>query len=387
MSWRNLKFQFVAILLLILGLTAAPSLVAQPTAQRCDGAYCYEKICTPGQSYCRYVSNRVCKPIAKEECTTQNVKKCHKVPLTACASQGANSCRPHLKRVCGYTSRYRTYAAEELSYYKKIPHLRPRHRYIGAPHAPRSPTQQAPGGHCRLQVVRECSAAPKPACHQAYKDECRYVPEKSCSRREAQDCRDEPKYVCDKGPDNCYERPIAGARVPSDLPSRPDGAGAYPKAPSDGKALPPHQPDDTYKKPKPEEEYEKTKPEQGSAPSKETTAPPLPPPLPMSPGQPAPVTAQSARQERPRQLVIDTRIVMVPIAGGLAAFGLFLLLASRRRTSQAKDRNRTRDVRIAYHGKSDPGTQHASHLAAPPIGPRITLRTVPGQRKVNITIG
>jgi hypothetical protein len=80
-------------------------------------------------------------------------------------------------------------------------------------------------------------------------------------------------------------------------------------------------------------------------------------------------------------------MVMVPIAGGLAAFGIFLLFASRRRTSQAKDRNRPRDVRIAYHGKSDPGTQQASHLAASPVGPRITLRTVPGQRKVNITIG
>jgi len=379
MSWRNLKFKFVAILLLMLGLTAAP-IVAQPTARRCDGSYCYERIC-PGTS-CRYVANRVCKPITKEECTTQNVKKCHKVPLTACASPGANSCRPHLKRVCGYTSRYRTYAAEELSYYKKIPHLRPRHRYIGAPHAPRSPTQQARGGHCHLQVVRECSGTPKQACHQAYKDECRYVPEKSCSHRETQDCRDEPKYVCDKGPDNCYERRIAR----SDLPSHPDGAGAYPKAPSDGKALPPHQeakPDDTYKKPKPEEEYETTKPEDGPPPSKETTAPPFP----MSPGLPAPVTTQSARQERQRQLVIDTRIVMVPIAGGLAAFGIFLLFASRRRTSQAKHRNRSRDMRIAYHGKSDPGTQQVSYLAAPPIGPRITLRMVPGQRKVNIIVG
>jgi hypothetical protein len=377
-SWRNLKFQFIAILLLLPWLTVGPSLVAQPTARRCDGSYCYEKICTPGQPSCRYVANRVCKPTTKEECTTQNVKKCHRVPLTACASQSANSCRPHLKRVCGYTSRYRTYAAEELSYYKKIPHLRPRRSYVGAPHASRSFTRQARGGQCHLQVVRECSYAPKPACQQAYKDECRYVPEKSCSHREVQDCYDERKYVCDKGSDNCYERRIARAPVPYP----PDGGGTYPKVvpPPDEKALPPVKPDETYNKPKPEEPYEK--PEQPPAPSKEAMAPPLP----AGSGQPAPAMAESARQEQPRQLVIDTRVVMVPIAGGLAAFGLFLLFVSQRRKSQAKDRNGSRDVHIGYRGKPDPGTQYASHLAVRTIGPRLTLRTVSGQHQVNITM-
>src|SRR5262245_56090004 len=73
---------------------------------------------------CRYVPNRVCNPSTKQECTTQNVKKCHKVPSNVCSTQGPNACRPHLKRVCGYASRYRTYAAEELSSYKRIPHLR-----------------------------------------------------------------------------------------------------------------------------------------------------------------------------------------------------------------------------------------------------------------------
>jgi hypothetical protein len=229
-----------------------------------------------------------------------------------------------------------------------------------------------------LQVVRECRDTPKPACQQAYKDECRYVPEKSCSHRESQDCYDERKYVCDKGSDNCYERRIARAPVPYP----PDGGGAYPKVVPrpDEKALPPAKPDETYKKPKPEEPYEK--PEPPPAPAKEAMAPSLP----SGSGQPAPATAEIARQEQPRQLVIDTRAVMAPIAGGLAAFGLFLLFVSRRRKSQAKDRKGSHEAHIAYRGKSDPGTQYASHLAVRSIGPRLTLRTVSGQHHVNITM-
>jgi hypothetical protein len=88
--------------------------------------------------------------------------------------------------------------------------------------------------------------------------------------------------------------------------------------------------------------------------------------------------------KRPRDLLIDTRVVMVPLAAGLAAFGRFLLVASRRRRSQAKDHSWPRHVDIACRGKPDAGTQDVSRLAVPPIGPRITLRTVAGQRQVNI---
>jgi len=88
--------------------------------------------------------------------------------------------------------------------------------------------------------------------------------------------------------------------------------------------------------------------------------------------------------EQRRELVIDVPRLLAPIAGGLAAFGMLLLFASRRRKSEAKADKPIRPFHIAYRGKPDPGTQA---ISAAPVGRHITLRTVPGQRKVDITLG
>src|SRR5215831_2169015 len=352
---RKLKIAVIAVSAAVLALMWASGTFAQPGARRCDASYCYERICAPGSPSCRYVPNRVCNPTTKQECTTQNVKKCHKVPSNTCSSQAANSCHSHLKRVCGYASRYRTYAAEELSYYRRIPHLRPRHHYAASP-------------RCHLQVVRECSGTPRQACRQAYKDECSYVPERSCHNRVTQDCRDEPKYVCEQGPDKCYEQPV------------PRASGYYPP-PQVEKTPAPYKPEEVPPPP-----YRQALP---------APAPPKPAPLepPAAESNPAPPAApkndpgmptRAPDPEQRRELVIDVPRLLAPIAGGLAAFGMLLLFASRRRKSEAKADKPIRPFHIAYRGKPDPGTQA---ISAAPVGRHITLRTVPGQRKVDITLG
>lgn len=372
MGCCKLKIVIIAVSVAVLALTLALRTAAEPTARRCDASYCYERICAPGSPSCRYVPNRVCHPTTKQECTTQDVKKCHKVPSNACSTKGTSACHPHLKRVCGYASRYRTYAAEELSYYRRIPHLRPRHRHAASP-------------ACHLQVVRECGRATRQACQQTYKEVCSNVPERSCHNRETQDCREEPKYVCDKGADQCYEQRVARAPAPSDTPSYKDGGGYYP---------PQEKPPAPYKPEEVPPAYKDALP----APSPPEPAPPLEPPPPAAsnpppppshktdPAQLPPRTVQGQR-EKHRELAIDVRSLMAPVAAGLAAFGLLLLFASRRRKSQAEDGHPTHPFHIAYRGKPDPGTQAISHLSTAPVGRHITLRTVPGRRKVDITLG
>ena len=458
-NWRYLEIVSVAVVISILALTPAANPVAQSVGRRCDDAYCYETICTPVPPTCHYVSNRVCKPTTKEECTTHNVRKCQKVPHTVCNAQSGNSCRPHLKQVCGPSSagpggggtpdnppskgyqpssgdasdtpRYRTYAAEALGHSWRIPHLRPRRtvfarrpsytpqykairppaytprpkslppltpKYTERPNRGSTSTPppkslppstdkpiRSPMYTCHLQVVRECSNAPKQVCHQEYKDDCRDVPERSCHQRETQDCHDEPKYVCERGQEKCEPRV---QRVPAhDLPSRPDGLEKVPAPHKEAKLKEPHK----EVTPPPTEDI---KPSQPSPP---VASPPSTSPERADPGQPAPRTAAGDRPAWARELRIDTRAVMAPLAAGLAAFGMLLLfLGSRRRKSQAndddarrqseaKDLSRLPDVDIAYRGKPDPGRQHVSLL--PPIGPRITLRTVAGSPLVNITMG
>lgn len=392
----------IVVLATVLGLAFGPSAVGQSMGTRCDGSSCYQKVCTPGPQVCGNQPNHVCRPMTKEECTTQNVQKCRKVPLNTCNTQGAsNSCPRHVKRVCGYNSRYRTYAAEGLGYYKKTARLRPRYRQ-----------SRAVVSRCHLTVVSDCHGAPRHACKQVYKDECNYVPEKSCHNRQTQECRDEPKYVCDEGPEICRYVKVAKAPSTSDppggggggyvsppapTPSPPGGGGGFVSPPSYKKTGPEETPpsgkkskqDDntspSYEKKPPSNE--ETKPDDTPPPYKEAKpyepprpSDPLPPPAPVKKGEPS-------GQKKLPEVVINVRRVLVPIAGGLAATGLLLLFVSRRRKSQANDSNPQHHSHIAYVGRSDPGAQEVTHLATPPIGPRITVRTVPGERQVEITLG
>jgi hypothetical protein len=135
--------------------------------------------------------------------------------------------------------------------------------------------------------------------------------------------------------------------------------------------------------------YEETKPDDTPPPYKE--AKPYEPPRPSDPPPPPPPAPikkeEPSGQERPPAVVINVRRVLAPIAGGLAATGLLLLFVSRRRKSQVGDSNPQRHFQITYVGRSDPGVQEVSQLSTPPVGPRITLRTVRGERQVSITLG
>src|SRR5262249_48936152 len=167
-------------------------------------------------------------------------------------------------------------------------------------------------------------------------------------------------------------------------PSYKDGGGYYP---------PQEKPPAPYKPEEVPPAYKDALP----APSPPEPAPPLepppaasnPPPPPSHKTDPAQLPPRRAlgQREKHRELAIDVRSLMAPVAAGLAAFGLLLLFASRRRKSQAEDGHPTRPFHIAYRGKPDPGTQAISHPSTAPVGRHITLRTVPGRRKVDITLG
>ena len=92
----------IAALLAAIGL-GAPDGGAQSGGTYCDAAYCYVQTCerrpapTPA---CRYVSERVCRPVVKQECTTRNVQRCHTVTDQACQYRSVNECKSVNKYVC-----------------------------------------------------------------------------------------------------------------------------------------------------------------------------------------------------------------------------------------------------------------------------------------------
>ncbi len=92
----------LAALLAAIGL-GAPDGGAQSGGTYCDAAYCYVLTCerrpapTPA---CRYVSERVCRPVVKQECTTRNVQRCHTVTDQACQYRSVNECKSVNKYVC-----------------------------------------------------------------------------------------------------------------------------------------------------------------------------------------------------------------------------------------------------------------------------------------------
>lgn len=383
MSWCRINPAFLAVLAMVSVLVAAPAAMSQPSGRRCDASYCYERVCTPGPPICRSVANRVCRPVTRQECTTQNVKKCRKVPY-ACNPRSTNACRPTVRRVCAPAGSYRvrTYAAELLGWSppeKKNARARLRRPFykVSAP-ATRPGGSRAPAiaQRCQLRVIKQCNQAQKSPCQPSYKDECSYVPEKSCYPREIQDCRDEPRQVCEKGPDSCIDRTSPrytglNPGYPTEKPTRapPPDVVVTPPPP-----LPTLLPPDKVEEPPP-------------------PPPAEPPPTPAVVEPPQPVEATPPAPPPPR--VIDLgRIVVdfgLPISGGLGAAALFLLLASRRRKSTSDDRKddivRPENANVTCVGRPDAGTQTISHLGTPPIGPRVTVRTVPGAPHVGITLG
>ncbi len=76
----------------------------------------------------------------------------------------------------------------------------------------------------------------------------------------------------------------------------------------------------------------------------------------------------------------------IPIISGTGIGMLLCLLAlwPRRKELSAEDLRR---LGIACSGEPDQGEQAVTHLATPPMGPRITVRTTEGSRRHGIVMG
>jgi MYXO-CTERM domain-containing protein len=71
--------------------------------------------------------------------------------------------------------------------------------------------------------------------------------------------------------------------------------------------------------------------------------------------------------------------------GGVAATLLGLLLLWPRRRSRSVDDMRRLGVEV--RGEPDLGGQSVAHLADPPIGPRISVRTKTGTHRYKVKLG
>jgi len=268
----------LAALLAAIGL-GAPDGGAQSGGTYCDAAYCYVLTCerrpapTPA---CRYVSERVCRPVVKQECTTRNVQRCHTVTDQACQYRSVNECKSVNRYVCKPAYKRVAEAQEsaaegaqpvgDVSQKKARPRLRtvrrPYHpyrpaapqqqrrqntwagrpsrpyppynkpdrdrradsRYPGnpkpsgikpggsSPNAPNRPAQQ-----CSWQMQSICAPVAKQECRPVTRQVCNDYPEQSCYPRQVQDCHEERRQVCDPAQppqEDCRRRPVQRPCMP-----------------------------------------------------------------------------------------------------------------------------------------------------------------------------
>jgi hypothetical protein len=387
----------VAIVCLLFAFVAffVSSGSGQPS-RYCDATHCYERVCTPTDN-CRTISNRVCRAVTKPECTTHSAKNCQMVPTSVCEPRAVYGCRSIYRTVC--TTSYRmastSYAAQQLGSYRLMKSFRPRmrhrvhkpypssnrpsvrpHSHQAKPYAPYQhsgqgqrpyqprPQRPRPVQHCRPQVQKICGPVTKQECRYVSKEVCTYAPRETCYNREVQECRDEQKYVCEKGED-C--RTIATLR----------DVGADRKPPVD--AVRPAEP----RIAKPDSYHPKPAPAILPSP-----LPDPPRPLPADNTLPPPRRGQEALPNRQRTTdeswTIRIDRTTVGIVGGGAATILGLLLLWPRRRSRSVGEMRRLGVEV--RGEPDLGGQSVAHLADPPIGPRISVRTKAGTHRYKVKL-
>jgi hypothetical protein len=267
----------MAALLAAIGL-GAPDGGAQSGGTYCAAAYCYVLTCerrpapTPA---CRYVSERVCRPVVKQECTTRNVQRCHTVTDQACQYRSVNECKSVNKYVCKPAYKRVAEAQESAAEgaqpvgdviqkkarprlrtvrraypYRQSAPQRPQkpYKWVGRPNRPYPPYNKPdrdrradskypgnpkppgykPGGspsygpnqpaqQCSWQMQTVCAPVAKQECRPISKQVCNDYPEQSCYPRQVQDCHEERRQVCDPAlpPQvDCRPRPVQRTCTP-----------------------------------------------------------------------------------------------------------------------------------------------------------------------------
>jgi hypothetical protein len=119
----------IAALLAPIGLGATDG-GTQSGGNYCDAAYCYVQTCerrpAPAAT-CRYVIERVCRPVVKQERTTHNVKRCHTVTDQTCDDRSVNECKSVNQWVCKPTHDEIAEAEEEATEVtQRVGYLTPR---------------------------------------------------------------------------------------------------------------------------------------------------------------------------------------------------------------------------------------------------------------------
>jgi hypothetical protein len=82
--------------------------------------------------------------------------------------------------------------------------------------------------------------------------------------------------------------------------------------------------------------------------------------------------------------VLVRRIVILGGGGIVATLALVLLWPRRRGSLSAEELRR---FGVVCRGETDQGTQTVTHLETPPVGPRVTVRTIPGAHRTRIKMG
>jgi hypothetical protein len=247
----------------------------------------------------------------------------------------------------------------------------------------------------------------KQECHDVSKEICAYYPEQSCHNRQVQDCYDERKQVCEPGQPkmDCKTRQVQRTCTPPQYWT-PQGCVARAPAaplPKVGGWKPEHKQKHTtpesYQE-KPPTPYKgpdiakldpqpapRAQPRAPDPPSRNEVEPPKPPDdrreKNVSPsGTTRGPTIDVEFQGRSWRIELDP----VPIISG-AGVGLLLCLLAlwpKRKELSAEDLRR---LGIECSGEPDEGAQAVTHLATPPTGPRITVRTSNGARRTGIVMG
>jgi hypothetical protein len=363
----------IAGLMSSLSLLLPANAIAQPSAQRCEGGYCYEMRCEPGrpQDNCRIVSEQQCRPVTKNDCRVDYVRRCKPTPYQDCRTRTEQSCRTTVDRQCRYVVRYRQVRA---------PGCRP------TPEFP-CPMQTIPYRDqvCSPRPKRTCTSVPKRECRTVQKEQCGMVAENTCRKRVEQECRMERRQVCDGGraPSNCREvrtqRPCAASERWT-----PQGCVTRQAEPAPAPYSPPQPPP-----PPSERQYQPPDPPRQAEP-----APPPPPPSSPSPEQqrpdPPPRQAEGGgtlpSSESAPTLSLFERLGGAPvfIGGGAATvLGLLVLLAWRR-SGRSPDALRRQGVVV--RGRPDQGQQEIAPRDTAG-GPQVTLRAVRGPVETGVIRG
>ena len=94
---------YVVLMVALLATMGVTDGAAQPSGTHCDAAYCYVQTCERRPApppACRYVTERVCHPVVKQECTTHNVRDATPSLNRRVAYRSVNECKSVNKWVC-----------------------------------------------------------------------------------------------------------------------------------------------------------------------------------------------------------------------------------------------------------------------------------------------